>query len=80
MNLKKFKFKTVNSTNNTAIRLIKYKKYKSGMVIAETQLKGKGQYGRRWISNKGNLFVSFFYKLNSTKPSISIFESLAMPP
>ena len=71
MKLKKFKFKKVNSTNNTAIRLIKSKNFKSGMVVAETQLKGKGQYGRRWISNKGNLFVSFFHEISLSNISIS---------
>tara|TARA_B100001093_G_scaffold343467_1_gene328189 strand:+ start:1501 stop:2037 length:537 start_codon:yes stop_codon:yes gene_type:complete len=71
MKLKKFKFKKVNSTNNTAIRLIKSKNFKSGMVVAETQLKGKGQYGRTWISDKGNLFVSFFHELSLSDISIS---------
>ena len=71
MKLKKFKFKKVNSTNNTAIRLIKSKNFKSGMVVAETQLKGKGQYGTTWISNKGNLFVSFFHEVNLSDLSIS---------
>ena len=68
MKFKKFKFKKVKSTNNTAIRLIKSKNFKSGMVIAETQSKGKGQYGRTWISNKGNLFVSFFHELSLSIP------------
>ena len=70
MKLKRFKFKRVNSTNNTAIRIIKKTNYNSGMVIAETQIKGKGQYGRKWISSKGNLFVSFFNELN--KPNLTI--------
>tara|TARA_B100001057_G_scaffold279815_1_gene280199 strand:- start:1536 stop:2075 length:540 start_codon:yes stop_codon:yes gene_type:complete len=71
MKLKKFKFKKIKSTNNTAIRLISNKNYKSGMVIAENQLKGKGQYGRNWISYKGNLFVSFFHELKISNLSIS---------
>ena len=71
MKLKKFKFKKLKSTNNTAIRLIKSKNFKSGMVVAETQLKGKGQYGRTWISNKGNLFVSFFHEVSLSDISIS---------
>ena len=66
MKFKKFKFKNVKSTNDTAIKLVKYKNYKSGMVIAETQSKGKGQYGKKWISYKGNLFVSFFHELTSS--------------
>ncbi len=71
MKLKKFKFKRVKSTNNTAIRIIKESNYKSGMVIAETQTKGRGQYGRKWISLKGNLFASFFNELNKTNLSIN---------
>ena len=71
MKLKKFKFKKVKSTNNTAIRIVKETKYNSGMVVAETQVNGRGQYGRKWISSKGNLFVSFFNELNKTKLSIN---------
>ena len=76
MKLKKFKFKIVKSTNDTAIRLIKRKKFRSGMVVAESQLKGKGQYGRKWISHKGNLFVSFFHELSLSKKSISTITKI----
>tara|TARA_B100001121_G_C18319333_1_gene447966 strand:+ start:34 stop:573 length:540 start_codon:yes stop_codon:yes gene_type:complete len=71
MKLKKFRFKKVKSTNDTAIRLIKNKKFKSGMVIAEKQFKGKGQYGKKWISYRGNLFVSFFHEISFYNKSIS---------
>ena len=67
MKLKKFKYKKVKSTNNTAIRIIKETKHNLGMVVAETQVNGRGQYGRKWISSKGNLFISFFNELNKTK-------------
>mgnify|MGYP001408914253 FL=1 len=43
MKLKKFKFKRVQSTNNTAIRIIKETSYYLGMVGAERQTKGRGQ-------------------------------------
>ncbi len=75
MKFKKFRFKKVKSTNDTAIRLIK-KNFKSGMVIAETQSKGKGQHGRKWISYKGNLFVSFFYGLSLSNLSISMITKI----
>ena len=65
MKLKQFNFKKVKSTNLTAIRLIKSSKNEFGMVISEAQSKGKGQYGRKWISYKGNIFLSFFYKLEN---------------
>src|SRR5210317_1823421 len=70
MKLKKFKFKKVNSTNNTAIRIIRNSNFKFGMVTADTQLSGKGQYGKKWISNKGNLFVSFFNEIKNINISL----------
>ena len=76
MKLKKFKFKKVKSTNNTAIRIIKESNYNVGMVIAEIQTKGRGQYGRKWISSKGNLFVSFFNELNKKNLSINTITKI----
>ena len=61
MRFKKFKFKNVNSTNNTAIRILKSSNFKFGMVSANAQSSGKGKHGKKWISYKGNLFVSFFH-------------------
>ena len=63
MKLKTFRFKKVNSTNNTAIRIIKKTNLDYGMIISEMQNNGRGQYGKKWISYKGNLFISFFYSL-----------------
>ena len=40
MKLKKFKFKTVNSTNDIAIRLIRNTNNKFGIIIADKQKKG----------------------------------------
>jgi BirA family biotin operon repressor/biotin-[acetyl-CoA-carboxylase] ligase len=76
MRLKKFKFKKVNSTNNTAIRIIKNSNFKFGMVTADTQLSGKGQYGKKWISNKGNLFVSFFHEIKNVNISLSTLTKI----
>ena len=70
MKLKKFRFKKVKSTNNTALRIIKKTNYTLGMVVAQSQIKGRGQYGKKWISSKGNLFVSFFNELNQKNLSI----------
>ncbi len=71
MKFKIFKFKKVKSTNNTAIRIIRNSNFKYGMVTADTQINGRGQYGKKWISYRGNLFVSFFYSLNNLKISLS---------
>ena len=76
MKFKKFKFKKVKSTNDTAIRLIRKNISESGMVVADSQLSGRGQYGRKWISYKGNLFVSFFHKMNTKKISITTITKI----
>ena len=65
MKFKKFKFKKVKSTNNTAIRIIKNSNLKFGMIVSDTQVNGKGQRGNKWFSYKGNLFVSFFHELKN---------------
>ena len=70
MKFKKFRFKKVKSTNSTAIRIIKNSNIKFGMVISDTQSSGKGQYGKKWISYKGNLFISFFHELKNIKMSL----------
>ena len=70
MKFKIFRFKKVKSTNSTAIRIIKNYKFNYGMIISETQNKGRGQYGKKWISYKGNLFVSFFYKIENLTASV----------
>tara|TARA_Y100000992_G_scaffold294544_1_gene254422 strand:- start:1081 stop:1593 length:513 start_codon:yes stop_codon:yes gene_type:complete len=63
MILKKFKYKKVSSTNDIAITKIK-QGFKAGIIISETQTSGRGQYGKKWISSKGNLFFSIFFKIN----------------
>ena len=71
MKLKKFNYKKVKSTNQTSIKLIQNSKNEFGLVISETQSNGRGQYGRKWISYKGNIFLSFFYKLEKINLSMT---------
>ena len=63
MIIKKFVYKSVNSTNDIAIKLIKKKKLKVGLIISEKQKKGRGRRGKKWISLRGNLFATIFYSL-----------------
>ena len=70
MKLKNFNFKIVNSTNDLAIKIIKNTNNDSGIIIAEKQKKGRGQYGRNWTSLKGNLFVSIFFPIDKTNLSL----------
>jgi BirA family transcriptional regulator, biotin operon repressor / biotin---[acetyl-CoA-carboxylase] ligase len=70
MKLKKYKYKIVNSTNDLAVQIIKKTNSKSGIVIADKQKKGRGQYGKKWTSFKGNLFVSIFFPIEKIKLSL----------
>jgi BirA family transcriptional regulator, biotin operon repressor / biotin---[acetyl-CoA-carboxylase] ligase len=76
MKLKKYSFKIVNSTNDKAIKIIKNTNNKSGIVIAEKQRNGRGQYGNKWTSFKGNLFVSIFFSIDMIKLSIKDFTKV----
>jgi len=63
MALKKFKYKKVSSTNDIAMQKIR-QGYKAGIIISDKQTRGRGQYGKKWISDKGNLFFSIFFIIN----------------
>ena len=62
MSFKKFFYKKVNSTNDLAIKKIKTGVSK-GIIIANYQKKGRGQHGKKWLSFKGNLFITIFFKI-----------------
>ena len=74
MVLKRFKYKKVSSTNDVAMIKIK-EGFKSGIIISEKQTCGRGQYGKRWISNKGNLFFSVFFVINKKKQISELVNS-----
>ena len=74
MKYKIFNFKKVTSTNDVAINLIKNEKKEVGYVYAETQTKGRGTIGRKWISSKGNLFGSLFFPLKKNYPPFNEFS------
>ena len=71
MKFKIFRFNKVKSTNNTARRIIKNYDYDFGMISSDLQINGRGQYGKKWISYEGNLFVSFFYNLKNFRISLT---------
>jgi BirA family biotin operon repressor/biotin-[acetyl-CoA-carboxylase] ligase len=64
MKLKKYQLKRTKSTNDVAVRKIKAG-INNGIVITETQTKGRGQYGNKWISFKGNLLMSIFFEVKN---------------
>ena len=69
MKIQIIKYDSVDSTNNVAIRRIKKGKIKPTLIIANLQKRGRGQYGRKWTSYKGNIFMSFYFNL---KKSVTI--------
>ena len=67
----------VPSTSSFAINLIKNKISKEGIVFAENQTDGRGRYGNKWISKKGNMFCSIYKQVKSQKDILSAqFTSL----
>ena len=63
MKLQIIKYNSVDSTNNVAIRRIKKGKIKPTLIIANLQKNGRGQYGRQWVSYKGNIFMTIYFNL-----------------
>ena len=62
MKFHRFKYKVINSTNDTAIKKIK-KVYLKGVITSDNQKKARGQYGKKWVCYKGNLFMSIFFRI-----------------
>ena len=76
MKLKIVKFKSVKSTNDEAIKLIRSDMYLLGLVSTDFQTKGRGTMGKKWISKKGNIFISIFFKVNFTKFKVENFLTI----
>ena len=76
MKLRLIKMKSVKSTNDTAIRLIKKNQFKPTLITSANQRKGRGTMGKKWISMKGNLFISIFFEINSKKINFKQFAIL----
>ncbi|RPH00434.1 MAG: biotin--[acetyl-CoA-carboxylase] ligase [Candidatus Pelagibacter sp. TMED153] len=76
MKIKLIKFKSVKSTNDEAYKLIKKNMLKPTLITTENQTKGRGTMGKKWISLKGNLFLSIFFVINNTKINYKQFALL----
>ena len=76
MKIRITKFKKVKSTNDIAIKLIKKNISRPTLIVSEKQTAGRGRVGKRWISSKGNLFISLFFRLNKKKINFKQFSVL----
>ncbi|HXY54877.1 MAG TPA: biotin--[acetyl-CoA-carboxylase] ligase [Nitrospirota bacterium] len=73
-------FREVESTNTLAMEMASRGALEGTVVIAETQTGGKGRVGRKWISPKGNLYLSVILRpempLNKA-PMITLMGAVA---
>ena len=76
MKIKLLRFKSVKSTNDVALNLIKKNFFKSAIIVSETQTHGRGTMGKKWISKKGNLFISILLEINKKKINFKDFAIL----
>ena len=74
--IKLLRFKIVKSTNNTALKLAKKKNSRPTMIVSKIQTHGRGTMGKKWISQKGNLFISFFFEMNQKSINFKHFAIL----
>ena len=74
MKLNLIKFNCVKSTNDSAIKIIRSKKRRAGIIISNKQTNGKGTMGKKWVSQNGNFFASIFFELKETLPNFKEFS------
>ena len=65
MKLKIFKYKKVKSTNDVAMRKIR-SGIKCGIVTSDVQSHGRGRRGNKWVSYKGNLFITIYFSISNS--------------
>ena len=68
--------KRVQSTNNIALKFIKKNKIKTALITSLTQTNGRGTMGKKWISKKGNLFISIFFEINQQRVNFKQYAIL----
>ena len=70
------KYQKVKSTNDIALKLIKKNISEPTLITSEKQTNGRGRVGKKWISKKGNLFISIFFKFDQKKINFKQFAVL----
>tara|TARA_B100001093_G_scaffold153876_1_gene146611 strand:- start:2270 stop:2839 length:570 start_codon:yes stop_codon:yes gene_type:complete len=76
MKLRSLKFKSVKSTNDIALMLIKKNSTRPSIILSEIQTKGRGTMGKKWVSKKGNLFLSIFFDMSKKNIDFKKFAVL----
>lgn len=74
---KKFTLIHLNSVNSTMIEIKKYLDgNKNICMIADQQTEGVGRRGNKWISPKGNIYISFLFKYNLSIDQHFLFSAI----
>ena len=76
MKLRSLKFKSVKSTNDVALLLIKKNNTRPSIILSERQTKGRGTMGKKWVSKKGNLFLSIYFDMSKKNIDFKQFAVL----
>ena len=76
MKIKLKKYNKVRSTNDIALKLIKKNITDPTLIVTKKQTNGRGRAGKKWVSNKGNLFISLFFKFDQRKINFKQFAIL----
>ena len=76
MKIKIKKFKKVKSTNDIALKLVKKYISEPTLIVTDEQTHGRGRVGKKWISKKGNLLISIFFKFDQKKINFKQFAIL----
>ena len=69
-------YKKVKSTNDVAMKLIKRNILEPTLITTEKQTNGRGRIGKKWISLKGNLFITLFFKFDQKRINFKQFAVL----
>ena len=76
MKIKIKNYKKVKSTNDIALKLIKKNISEPTLITSEKQTNGRGRVGKKWVSKKGNLFLSIFFDMTKKKVDFKKFAVL----
>ena len=76
MKIKIKNYKKVKSTNDVAMKLIKKNILEPTLITTEKQTNGRGRIGKKWISLKGNLFITLFFEFDQKKINFKQFAVL----
>ncbi len=70
-------FDIVDSTNTFLKNLLSKREVKA-VAIALRQTSGRGRFGRKWISEKGGLYMSLCFPLNYIKADVSDISAITL--